>query len=230
MVQGIGATPSALGVKPDARLANAFLSQAFGWMFAGLLLTAGVAFFVQSNPSCSHFAVGVLLPPVIAQFAMVVAIIGRDQPDRATALSGCSSSMPRRWASPSALIVSFYTTGSVVTAFLSASAMFGAAAVYGAVTKRELAARRHPVHGPDRDIVATVVNIFLAGGAIGGVISVIGVGCSRPSPRTTSSASRGRPRGGLGLDGAGRDHRGLHLYLDFINLFLFLLRLLGGNR
>ena len=40
------ATPSALGVRPDARLASAFLTQAFVWMFAGLLVTAGVAWAV----------------------------------------------------------------------------------------------------------------------------------------------------------------------------------------
>ena len=43
------ATPSTLGVKPDARLAQAFLTQAFVWMFAGLIVSAGVAFIVQSN-------------------------------------------------------------------------------------------------------------------------------------------------------------------------------------
>ena len=44
------ATPSMLGVRPDARLAFAFLTQAFVWMFAGLLLSAGVAWMViQSN-------------------------------------------------------------------------------------------------------------------------------------------------------------------------------------
>ena len=46
-----GASPSALGVKPDARLAQAFLTQAFVWMFAGLLVTAGVAYVVQTNPT-----------------------------------------------------------------------------------------------------------------------------------------------------------------------------------
>ena len=43
MAPGVTASPEALGVKPDSRLANAFLTQAFVWMFAGLLITAGVA-------------------------------------------------------------------------------------------------------------------------------------------------------------------------------------------
>jgi hypothetical protein len=50
------ATPSTLGVKPDARLATAFLTQAFVWMFVGLLVTAGVAAAVQSNTQLVNFA------------------------------------------------------------------------------------------------------------------------------------------------------------------------------
>ena len=45
------ASPSALGVKPDARLQAAFLTQAFVWMFVGLLVTAVVSYAVQSTPS-----------------------------------------------------------------------------------------------------------------------------------------------------------------------------------
>ena len=54
--------------------------------------------------------------------------------------------------------------------------MFGAAAIYGATTKRSLAEpRRDPVHGPDRPLVAMVVNLFLASDALAGVISIVGV-------------------------------------------------------
>ena len=68
------ATPSALGVKPDARLAAAFLSQAFLWMFAGLLVTGGVAAVVQSNDRLLAFAAGSFFPLIIAQLAIVVVI------------------------------------------------------------------------------------------------------------------------------------------------------------
>src|SRR6478672_10956629 len=53
-----GTTPSALGVIPDPRLANAFLTHAFVWMFAGLLLSAAVAATVQSNARLLDFAPG----------------------------------------------------------------------------------------------------------------------------------------------------------------------------
>ena len=74
------------------------------------------------------------------------------------------------------LIVSSYTTGSVVTAFLSASAMFGAAAVYGHVTQRSLAAMGGLLFmGLIGLLVAMVLNIFLASSTVTWLISIVGV-------------------------------------------------------
>ncbi len=71
---GVTASPAALGVKPDARLANAFLTQAFVWMFAGLLVTAGVASVVQSNPRLLEFAKGSFFFLFIVQLGIVIGI------------------------------------------------------------------------------------------------------------------------------------------------------------
>ena len=76
VVHGVGASPSSLGVVPDARLQNAFLSQAFLWMFAGLLLTAGVAYVVQTNARLLEFASGNFFLLFIAQLAIVFVITG----------------------------------------------------------------------------------------------------------------------------------------------------------
>ncbi len=98
-----GASPSTLGVKPDARLAQAFLTQAFVWMFAGLLVTAGVAYVVQTNPTLLAFAEGSFFLLFIAQLAIVVVITRRDPADqRDRWRSACSSSTPRRSGSRSA--------------------------------------------------------------------------------------------------------------------------------
>ena len=71
------ASPSAVGVKPDARLSAAFLTQAFAWMFAGLLLTAAVAATRRGQrASCSQFASDWFLLIIIAQFALVIVISG----------------------------------------------------------------------------------------------------------------------------------------------------------
>jgi len=138
-VRPLGATPSALGVKPDARLANAFLSQAFLWMFAGLLLTAGIAYVVQSNPKLLEFAEGNFFLLFIAQLAIVMVIAGAINRISASTALALFFVYAASLGVTIGLIVASYTQGSVVTAFLSASAMFGAAAVYGKVTQRSLA-------------------------------------------------------------------------------------------
>ena len=94
--------PSALGVKPDARLQTAFLTQAFLWMFVGLLVTAGVAYVVQTNARLLEFAGGNFFLLFIAQLGDRV----RHQPARSTGSarpppSACSSSTPRRSGSRS---------------------------------------------------------------------------------------------------------------------------------
>ena len=69
-------TPSNLGVRPAAELSAAFLTQAFAWMFVGLLLTAGVAYVVQSNPRLLEFAGEWTFLLIIAQLGLVFAIAG----------------------------------------------------------------------------------------------------------------------------------------------------------
>src|SRR5687767_5067718 len=83
-----GASPAALGVKPDARLAQAFLTQAFVWMFAGLLVTAGVAYVVQTSPTLLAFAEGSFFLLFIAQLAIVVVISAAIQRISATLALG----------------------------------------------------------------------------------------------------------------------------------------------
>src|ERR671910_885100 len=118
-------SPSALGVKPDARLAQAFLTQAFVWMFVGLLVTAGGASFFPSSDELLAFAQGSFFFLFIAQIAIVVAISAAINRISATAALGLFFVYAASLGITIGLIVSAYTTGSVVTAFLSASAMFG---------------------------------------------------------------------------------------------------------
>jgi len=232
VVHGVGATPSALGVKPDARLANAFLAQAFLWMFAGLLVTAGVAFFVQSNPSLLAFARGSGFILLIAQFAMVVAIVGAINRISATVALGLFFAYAATLGVTVGYLVSLYTTGSVVTAFLSASAMFGAAAIYGRVTQRNLAALGGILFmGLIGLLVAMVLNIFLQSSAITWLISIVGVGLfTALTAYDVQRIQSGDLAARLGSMEKAAVVGALTLYLDFINLFFFMLRLLGGNR
>jgi FtsH-binding integral membrane protein len=221
----------AVGVRPDARLQQAFLTQAFLWMFVGLLVSAGVAFFVQTNDRLVEFAAGNFFLLIIGQLALVVAISWGINRISATVALGLFFIYAATLGLTIGLIVSGYTGSSVVTAFLSASAMFGAAAVYGHVTKRSLAGLGGILFMALIGlIVASLINIFLANDAFGWIISIVGVGIF--TALTAYDVQRIQ-NGDLAIATGSMEKAAvlgaLHLYLDFVNLFLFLLRLFGSR-
>jgi uncharacterized protein len=225
------ATPSGLGVKPDARLQAAFLTQAFLWMFVGLLVTAGVAFVVQSNERLLAFASDNIFVLLIAQFALVFAIGLGIKRISATVALGLFFVYAASLGVTIGLIVMAYTEASVVTAFLSASAIFGSAAIYGAVTKRSLVGLRPILFmGVIGLLVAMILNLFLANGTVSFVISVIGVIIfTALTAYDVQRIQNGDLAVATGSMEKGAVIAALSLYLDFINIFLFLLRIFGGR-
>ena len=223
--------PSALGVRPDARLASAFLTQAFVWMFAGLLVTAGVAAVVQSNERLLEFATGNFFILIIAQLGLVLGISALINRMSATLALALFFVYAASLGITIGLIVTAYTGASVATAFLSASAMFGAAALYGATTKRSLAGLGGILFmGVIGILVASVLNMFLGSSMISWAISVVGVviftaltAYDVQRIQAGDLAARTGSMEKAAVIGA------LHLYLDFINLFLFMLRLFGNR-
>lgn len=129
-----------------------------------------------------------------------------------------------------------YTTGSVVTAFISTGTLFGAMSIIGATTKMDLTSLgTYFFMGLIGLFIAMIVNIFLASSALDFIISVAGViiflgltaydtqkinkMASAPGlQRSQAMATR------VSVIGA------LVLYLDFLNLFIFILRLTGNRR
>jgi uncharacterized protein len=225
------ATPSNLGVKPSAQLSSAFLTQAFAWMFVGLLLTAGVSWFVQGNPRILNIIGGNVLLLFIAQLALVVIISGAINKLSATAALGLFFVYAASVGLTVGLIVSFYTQASVAQAFLSAAAMFGAAAIYGATTKRSLAGLGGILFmGLIGLIVASVLNIFLNSGMLSYIISIIGIVIfTALTAYDVQRIQNGDLAAATGSLEKGAVIGALHLYLNFINLFLFFLRLFGSR-
>ena len=225
------ASPSALGVKPDARLQAAFLTHAFVWMFVGLLVSAVVAWAALGNQALQDFTSQNLMILFIAQLAMVFVISGAINRISATVALLLFFIYAASLGLVIGLIVSFYTEASVVTAFLSASAMFGAAAIYGAVTKRSLAGLGGILFmGLIGIIVASVLNLFLQSSGLSWAIALIGVviftALTAYDVQRIQAGDLAAQTGSLekaAVIGA------LHLYLDFINIFLFMLRLFGGR-
>ena len=224
--------PSRIGVRPAPALVQQLLVGAFGWMGAGLALTAGIAYVVTTSPTFMASIAALWLPLVIGQIVLAIVIqaaINRVSP---TVSLGLFFVYAATMGLTIGLIVSMRTGESVAAAFISSAAMFGGAAVFGITTKRDLSGlggiASMAVIGL---IVAMFVNMLLASSPLGWLISLIGVALftiltaydvqkitSGQYAAITTSVERASIVAAL------------HLYLDFVNLFLFLLRLFGGSR
>jgi FtsH-binding integral membrane protein len=224
--------PSQVGLRPPAALSAAFLTQAFMWMFVGLLLTAAVAAAVQASPQLLAFAADYFLLIFIVQIGLVIGIGGLINRISATMALGLFFVYAASLGLTVGLIVRAYTGESVVAAFLSASAMFGGAALYGATTKRSLAGiGGYLTMALIGLVVAMLVNMFLASGPIGFIISIIGVVIfTALTAYDVQRISAGDLAARLGSMEKAAVVGALQLYLDFINLFLFMLRILGDRR
>jgi len=125
-----------------------------------------------------------------------------------------------------------FTGTSVATTFVVTAGMFGALALFGSTTKRSLAGVGQFVFmGLIGLVLASVVGLFWHNNGLQFVISVVGVivftGLTAWDAQRLKQMAMALPDGQMGsfaVVGA------LSLYLDFINLFLFLLRFLGGRR
>jgi FtsH-binding integral membrane protein len=230
-------TPSQLGVRPAPALVQQLLVGAFGWMFAGLLLSAGVAYLVGTNVQLLQTISQWWLLLIIAQFALVMVISAGIRKLSATAALGLFFIYAASMGLTLGVIVWTYlqTPGgstAVASAFLSASAMFGAAAIYGGVTKRDLTKLGGILFMALIGlIVAMVVNIFLGSSQINFLISIVGVVIfTALTAWDVQRISRGELAAVTGSQEKGAVLAALSLYLDFINIFLFLLRLFGGSR
>jgi len=218
----------------DVRV-TAFLSKVYGWMFLGLLVTAGTAVTVASSPALIKTLIlnrGLLLLMVFAQLGLVIYLsvrVNKMAPAMAAGLFLVYSALVGITTSS---IFMVYTGASIVSAFVIAGGMFGAMAVFGTLTKRSLAGvGQFMFMGLIGLVIASIVNIFLFSDMLSFVISVVGVlvftGLTAWDAQRLKQMAVALPDGRTGtyaVVGA------LSLYLDFINLFFFILRLTGGRR
>jgi uncharacterized protein len=230
-VSGTSYTPSQLGVRPAPQLVQQLLVGAFGWMFAGLLLTAGVAFLVGTNEGLIQGVASLWLFLVIGQVVLAIAIQAAINRLPATASLALFFVFAATMGLTTGVIVSLYTTASVATAFLSAAAMFGAAAIFGRTTGRDLTSLGGLFSmGLIGLFVAIVLNLFLGSGPLGFVIAIIGVVLfTALTAYDVQRITRGDYAAFAGTMERASILAALHLYLDFINIFLFLLRILGSR-
>lgn len=224
-------TPLAIG----AEKVTAFLRKVYGWMFAGLGITAAVAFVVAGSPRLMKAIFGnpiLFIVMIVAELGLVVALSARvDKMAPRTAAILFVTYSALNGATLSAILLTF-TGASIATTFLVAAGMFGALALYGTTTRRSLAGIGQFVFmGLIGLVIAMVVGFFWKAPAFQFVISVVGVLVF--TGLTAWDAQRLKTMAAVTPDDliAGRSVVGaLALYLDFVNLFLFLLRFLGARR
>jgi FtsH-binding integral membrane protein len=226
------ALPSQLGVRPTSELATQFLTQAFGWMFAGLLLTAGIAAVVASSGTLQTAIRPLWIILVFGQLGLGLGIQALMPRMTATLGLGLFFAFAATMGLTVGVIVSLYNVQSVITSFLGASAMFGAAAIYGATTKRSLTSLGGFLFmGMIGLLVASIVNLFLGSSPLGWVIALIGVIVFTVyTAYDVQRISYGDYAASLGSVEKASVLGAIHLYINFVNLFLFLLRLTGGRR
>ena len=125
-----------------------------------------------------------------------------------------------------------YTGQSIAKVFFISAAMFGAMSLYGYTTKRDLTAMGSFLFmGLIGLIIASVVNLFWSPSWLGFLISIVGVGIFLGLTAWDTQKIKESYNVGFGADvlAKGAIMGALSLYLDFINIFLFLLRLLGNR-
>ena len=214
-----------------------FLRGVYGWMAAGLALTAAVAFFTVSSPALLRLIFGnklVFYALLLGELGLVIGVsaaINRISAGTATALFLLYAGVNGLTLSAILLV---YTGASLAGTFFVAAGMFGAMTVYGAVTKRDLASwGSFLMMGLVGVVIAAVVNIFLRSDMVSWVMAMIGVIVFTGLAAYDTNKLRAMARAGFA--DATQERKGaiigaLALYLDFINLFLMLLRLFGRRR
>jgi FtsH-binding integral membrane protein len=224
-------TPYQTGTRPAPEMTTSLLSQSFGWMFAGLLLTSAIAYFVSTNDRIINTVGEFWFLIFFGQLGLAIGIQGLIRRINATVALGLFFVFAATMGFTVGVIVSFYTVPSVITSFFSASAMFGAAALYGYTTKRSLTGLGGFLFmGVIGLIVASIVNVFLGSDTIGWVIALIGVIVF--TVITAYDVQRLKTGDFIALTGSVEKASvlgALHLYINFVNIFLFLLRLFGSR-
>ncbi len=212
---------------------NSLIRQVYAWMGGGLLITAFLAMVTVSSPALLNAVYGnrlVFYGLIIGELGLVFAISGAiDRLSAATAsflfilyaaLNGVTM----------AVIFAVYTAESISSTFVITAATFGAMSAYGYLTKKDLTGWGSFLFmGLIGVVIASVVNIFTQSSAASFIISAVGVivftGLTAYDTwkikAMATAGAEGRKPAILGA---------LTLYLDFINLFLMLLRLLGNRR
>jgi FtsH-binding integral membrane protein len=212
---------------------NDLIRKVYAWMGGGLAITAFMALITLSSPAILNAVLGnklIFYGLIIGELALVFTLSGA-----ISKLSAATATLIFiAYAALNGITLSVvflaYTANSITSTFVITAGMFGAMSIYGSMTKRDLTSWGSFLFmGLIGVVIASVVNIFVGSSAVSWVISGIGVlvftGLTAYDTwkikELAAQGTEGRKPAILGA---------LTLYLDFINLFLMLLRFTGSRK
>jgi FtsH-binding integral membrane protein len=209
----------------------------YNWMTAGLVITGAMAFYVANSETMLQIVMGNPIAPIIlivAQLGLVVYLSGWIQNMSASKAMGIFILYSGLTGLTFSFIFLAYTMSSIASTFMVTAGTFAAMSIYGYTTKKDLTSWGSFLFmGLIGIIIASVVNIFLGSETIywlvtyAGVLIFVGL--------TAYDTQKIKEMNILGNEGTEEDTKeaisgALRLYLDFINLFLMLLRIMGDRR
>jgi FtsH-binding integral membrane protein len=220
-------------------LVNEFIRSVYNWMAIGLGLTGLLAFYVSNSESLMKLIFGnqlLFFGLIIGELVLVFSLAGRAHKMQASTATGLFILYAALNGVTLSAIFLIYTRSSIASTFFICAATFVACSIYGMTTKRDLTSLGgFLTMGLIGIIIASVINLFIRSSGMSLVISYIGVlvfvGLTACDTQKLKNMAISQPEG---LEAAvvrkGAILGALSLYLDFINLFLMLLRILGASR
>jgi FtsH-binding integral membrane protein len=218
---------------------NSFIQGVYNWMALGLGLTGLVAFFVANSPTLLQLIFGnklIFFGLIIGELALVFTISSRVHKMEASTATNLFILYAVLNGATLAVVFLAYTASSIASTFLICAATFGACSIYGMTTKKDLTSWGGFLFmGLIGIIIASVVNIFLRSSAVSMIVSYIGVfifiGLTAYDTQRLKTMALTQPEGlDAGVIRKGSILGALSLYLNFINMFLFLLYIFGDSR
>jgi FtsH-binding integral membrane protein len=233
-------------IRPEDSV-RAFFNRVYGWMAGGLALTAAIAWFVGNNQAIQQVIFGnsfVFVILIVAEFGLVIGLsraIARMSPQTAGLLF-------LTYAAVNGIVLSsifmVYATGDITMAFVASAGMFLAMSLIGSATHMDLSKIGNiALFGLFGIIAMSIINIFTKSSGLDFLISIIGIVVflaltAWDTQKLRRMALNLDPTGDNPITMAGGNPQAekaavigaLSLYLDLINLFLFVLRFFGGRR
>lgn len=212
-----------------------YVQRVYAWMVGGLLLTTASAVLVASSETLQAAIFGTPLVWVVmlAPLAMVFFLSARIDSMQPSTAAGTFIAYALTNGLSFGAIFLVYDLGSIFQVFFIAAGMYAGAAIFGYTTKRDLTGMGSFLFmGLIGLVIASIVNIFLGSSILEFAVSVIGVLVF--TGLTAFEMNKIKEQAIVMYAGEGLAHKrailgALSLYLNFVNLFLYLLRLFGNR-